>query len=220
MHINQFSLQLDLDDFTVENAYFRSFDSIVRRQLDPVWHKVGFKTKQLANDLGTLRRLLTYLLTFDPISFHSYLETIVSSNSSGTSNTMARSEKSEWLFTDAAHVIITTAKARCYTMDTKHADGGSTTNATVGSSRHDDDDWDILDEVTGEKEIVNAGDPVWKKWMPKNMKPVLEEPGKWGVLADVLLEIEHEIIARPLRLSTFAFLHLILSRGEKRLSQL
>ncbi|KAL4249974.1 hypothetical protein AB1N83_014127 [Pleurotus pulmonarius] len=50
---------LDLDDFNVENAYFRSFDIIVRRQLDSVWHKVGPKTKQLVNDLGTLRRLLT-----------------------------------------------------------------------------------------------------------------------------------------------------------------
>jgi len=51
-------LQLELDDFNVENAYFRSFDILVRRQLDPVWHKVGPKTKQLVNDLGTLRRLL------------------------------------------------------------------------------------------------------------------------------------------------------------------
>lgn len=52
--------QLDLDDLSVENAYFRSFDAIVRRQLDPVWHKVGPRTKQLVSDLATLRRLLTY----------------------------------------------------------------------------------------------------------------------------------------------------------------
>ena len=53
--------QLDLDDFKVDNAYFRSFDIVVRRQLDPVWHKVGPKTKQLVNDLGTLRRLLWFV---------------------------------------------------------------------------------------------------------------------------------------------------------------
>ena len=51
--------QLEVDDLNVENAYFRSFDAIVRRQLDPVWHKVGPRTKQLVNDLATLRRLLT-----------------------------------------------------------------------------------------------------------------------------------------------------------------
>lgn len=52
-------LQLDLDDLTVESAYFKSFDAVVRRQLDPVWHKVGPRTKQLVSDLATLRRLLT-----------------------------------------------------------------------------------------------------------------------------------------------------------------
>ena len=56
--ISLFFLQVELDDLTIENAYFRSFEIIVRKQLDPVWHKVGPKTKQLVNDLGTLRLLL------------------------------------------------------------------------------------------------------------------------------------------------------------------
>lgn len=51
-------IQLDLDDLSVESTYFRAFDSIVRRQLDPVWHKVGPRTKQLVGDLATLRSLL------------------------------------------------------------------------------------------------------------------------------------------------------------------
>lgn len=55
---------LDLDDFTVENAYFRMFDAVVRKQLDPVWHKVGAKTKQLVGDLTTLRNLLGSVLAF------------------------------------------------------------------------------------------------------------------------------------------------------------
>lgn len=62
--------QLDLDDLNVENAYFRSFDAIVRRQLDPVWHKVGPRTKQLVSDLATLRRLLSYAL------HHSFLSLV------------------------------------------------------------------------------------------------------------------------------------------------
>jgi DNA excision repair protein ERCC-4 len=51
--------QLDLDDFTVDNALFRNFDRIVRSQLDPVWHRVGAKTKKLVADLTQLRKLLT-----------------------------------------------------------------------------------------------------------------------------------------------------------------
>ena len=55
---------MDLDDLNVDNAYFRSFDILVRRQLDSVWHRVGPKTKQLVSDLATLRRLLVYVYAF------------------------------------------------------------------------------------------------------------------------------------------------------------
>jgi hypothetical protein len=55
--------QLELDDLNIESAYFRSFEAVVRRQLDPVWHKVGPRTKQLVNDLSTLRQLLTFVFT-------------------------------------------------------------------------------------------------------------------------------------------------------------
>ena len=53
---------------------------IVRRILDPVWHKVGPRTKQLVSDLATLRRLLSYLLTYDALAFHAYLETLIAAN--------------------------------------------------------------------------------------------------------------------------------------------
>ena len=49
-----------MEELTVENAFFKSFDSLIRNQLDPIWHRIGFKTKQLVNDLKTLRKLLKY----------------------------------------------------------------------------------------------------------------------------------------------------------------
>ena len=61
--LDTLAVQLDLDDLTIDNAYFRSFDMVVRRILDPVWHKVGPRTKQLVSDLATLRRLLTYVVS-------------------------------------------------------------------------------------------------------------------------------------------------------------
>ena len=36
---------LQSDDFTVEQASFRSFDYLLKSQLDPIWHKVSSKTK-------------------------------------------------------------------------------------------------------------------------------------------------------------------------------
>ena len=51
-------LQVETDDFSIEHAIFRAFDVVVRRQLDPIWHRVSAKTKQLVGDLTTLRNLL------------------------------------------------------------------------------------------------------------------------------------------------------------------
>lgn len=56
--------KVDVEDLTVENGLFKSFDEIVRRQLDPIWHTLGKRTKQLVSDLKTLRKLLDYLVRF------------------------------------------------------------------------------------------------------------------------------------------------------------
>ena len=56
------SNKVDVEDLTTESGLFKSFDEIVRRQLDPVWHTLGMKTKQLVADLRTLRKLADYLV--------------------------------------------------------------------------------------------------------------------------------------------------------------
>lgn len=64
--------KVDVEDLTVENGLFKSFDEIVRRQLDPIWHTLGKKTKQLVSDLKTLRKLLDYLVRYLGRSFLSF----------------------------------------------------------------------------------------------------------------------------------------------------
>ena len=49
---------LELDDWTLDSALHKSFDVIVRRQLDPIWHRVSFRTRQIVNDLTVLRGIL------------------------------------------------------------------------------------------------------------------------------------------------------------------
>ncbi len=51
---------LEMDDWNVDSALHKSFDVIVRRQLDPVWHRVSWRTKQIVNDLTVLRQILQY----------------------------------------------------------------------------------------------------------------------------------------------------------------
>lgn len=86
-----------MDDFTVEKALFKSFDVIIRRQLDPVWHCVSPKTKQLVGDLKTLRNLLGYLVSYDSVNFNLYLETILAAQNPNSG--------SYWIMTDPADKI-------------------------------------------------------------------------------------------------------------------
>ncbi|KAL1747983.1 hypothetical protein HDZ31DRAFT_79987 [Schizophyllum fasciatum] len=175
---------LDLDDLTVENAYFRSFDLIVRRQLDPVWHKVGPRTKQLVGDLATLRKLLGYLLSYDPIQFYMLLETIIEANQTSASGGK-KENHSPWLLTDAANVIISVAKRRCFIMN-------STRKEPVLEDV-DEDGWAALDEIngtTGQSQVTSDR----PRWLPSGVEPILEELPKWNLLADVLHEIEEELL--------------------------
>ncbi|KIM83728.1 hypothetical protein PILCRDRAFT_97161 [Piloderma croceum F 1598] len=192
---------LDLDDLNVENAYFRSFDAIVCRELDPAWHKVGLKTKQLVADLATLRRLLTYLLTYDPLAFHAYLETIIASNSTSASGG-PRQHQSPWLLTDAANIIFKVAKRRCYT----HSSGSTLVKRKEASpvinlvdDDEEEDAWDALDEIEGrvgvKSDKAKGKERERKKpWVPDDMDPVLEELPKWSLLAEILKEIEEEMM--------------------------
>ena len=103
----------DVEDWTFDSALHRSFDTIIRRQLDPVWHRTSFRTKQIVRDLSLLRTILHSLLTFDAMSFNKYLDTVLAASSPPPGST--RTSQSPWLFLDAANTLFATAKARVYT---------------------------------------------------------------------------------------------------------
>ncbi len=52
---------LELDDWTLNSALHRSFDMIIRRQLDPTWHRVSYRTRQIVSDLTVLRSILQWV---------------------------------------------------------------------------------------------------------------------------------------------------------------
>ncbi|KAG1844373.1 hypothetical protein F4604DRAFT_1821532 [Suillus subluteus] len=158
------------------SAYFRSFDAVV-----------GPWTKQLVGDLATLRRLLIYvfimiitlhftlglcyslyflnLLFYDALAFHAYLETLVASNTT-TATGAVKQHQSPWMLTNAANIIFSTAKRRCYNL---------TSPKSTAS----------VPERQKEKR---------KQWVPDNMSPGLEELPKWDLHADILQEIEEELM--------------------------
>lgn len=55
---------LDMEDWTLDSALHRSFDVAIRRQLDPIWHRVSFRTRQIVSDLTDLRQILQYVMAF------------------------------------------------------------------------------------------------------------------------------------------------------------
>ena len=100
------SRHVDTSELTLEAGLFKSFDRVLQRQLDPVWHMVTRKLKQIVYDLRTLRDVATYLLRYDAVTFLRYLETL----------RQAEGRECMWLFTDAAHTIFEQAKRRVYTL--------------------------------------------------------------------------------------------------------
>nr|WJN24989.1 single-stranded DNA endonuclease [Pseudozyma flocculosa] len=175
---------VETDDFSIEHAIFRAFDVVVRRQLDPIWHRVSAKTKQLVGDLTTLRNLLNYLLTYDCVTFNSYLETILASSTTTFTGT-TRQNQSAWLFMDAANVIFHEAKRRVYIWDE------SRTRQPTSEDRSYADDEEALLQAEGSRSSLLG--QAHEAPVPPEVEPVLEENPKWHLLQEVLDEVEQEI---------------------------
>jgi DNA excision repair protein ERCC-4 len=158
---------LDMEDWTPDAALHRNFDVTVRRLLDPIWHRVSWKTRTIVNDLSLLRRILHYLLTYDAVGFHEFLETVLSSNTPAPGS--SRQNHSPWLFLDAAHTVFATAKERVYAKEGMKREGTAMEDS----------------QETNMEDVTNG------------MDVVLEELPKWETLKDTLEEIENEIVLNP-----------------------
>ncbi|KAF3448232.1 hypothetical protein FNV43_RR08945 [Rhamnella rubrinervis] len=166
--------KVDVDDLTVENGLFKSFDEIVRRQLDPIWHTLGKKTKQLVSDLKTLRKLLDYLDRYDAVTYLKYLDTL----------RVSESFRSVWIFAESSYKIFEYAKKRVYRF--VKSDG----TKWIGPSKIS----------TGKKRKLKGGNDNEEAGGTSSshtnisivLDEVLEEAPKWKVLREVLEEIEEE----------------------------
>ncbi|CEG44750.1 dna repair endonuclease xpf [Plasmopara halstedii] len=153
---------LDAADLTMDKALAKSFSNFIRRQLDPLWHKLPFKTKQLVGDLSTLRQLLAYLPRYDAISYFSFLMSYQTMNSQ-------QRFPSPWLFTDAADRLLTAAKERLYQIvDYK-------TKKVVNPRRL------TCSNKSGSESVDNA-----------ELKLVLEHNPKWDALHEILDEVHEK----------------------------
>ncbi|KAK6842566.1 DNA excision repair protein ERCC-4 [Apiospora arundinis] len=137
---------LEMDDWNLDSALLKNFDIMVRRQLDPNWHRVSWKTKQIVNDLTVLRGMLTSVLAYDAVSLLQQLDTIHAAHSPQPGST--RQSQSPWMFLDAAHTIFSTAKQRVYASNIKANE--NTPIDTLRPVLEEQPKWALLAEILEE----------------------------------------------------------------------
>ena len=106
------------DMMSVENAISRTFYKLLQRELDPIWHQLSWRTKQLVTDMKTLHSVLSYLTRYDCITFHAFVSALKT-----TENAM---KSGGWMILDAAETLFRTAELRVF--------GGNETNINVGTA--------------------------------------------------------------------------------------
>lgn len=60
---------LETENWTLENVYYSGFLNMVRAQLNPLWHRISHRSKQLVYDLATLRDLLVQSTSTECVRF-------------------------------------------------------------------------------------------------------------------------------------------------------
>lgn len=137
---------LEMEDWNLDSALTRNFDLMVRRQLEPNWHRVSWKTKQIAGDLTVLRGMLQSILALDAVSFLQQLDTIHAAHKPAPGTT--RQTESPWLFSDAAQTIFETARQRVYS--SKQKAGPNSTIESLKPVLEEQPKWAVLADVLEE----------------------------------------------------------------------
>ncbi|GBG34527.1 DNA repair endonuclease XPF [Hondaea fermentalgiana] len=164
---------IDVSGLTVENGLFRSFEVTLRRQLDPLWHKVGRKTKQLVHDVGVLRRLLPDLLRLDAVTFLRVLDGI-------RDEVTGHQAPSLWLLTDSADRMFRYARTRVF-------------RTPKLKTKRSADSLAVMDPTTLPSTIVLDG----TGQQQCKLKIDVEENPKFGLLRRVIREVRTLLRHRP-----------------------
>ncbi|XP_042856458.1 DNA repair endonuclease XPF-like [Penaeus japonicus] len=108
---------IDTDEFTPENAISKSFEKILKVQLEPIWHQLSARTKMLIADLKVMRTVLMYLTQYDCVTFYNLINSL--------KTTEKAIQSSGWMFLGAAETLFVNAKLRVF------GSGASPTKKTV-----------------------------------------------------------------------------------------
>ncbi|KAK4314835.1 hypothetical protein Pmani_013905 [Petrolisthes manimaculis] len=97
---------IDTDEFCTENAISKSFERMLKVLLDPIWHQLSSRTRQLVADLKVLRTLLEYLTQYDCITFYNLVSSL--------RTTEKALQSSGWMLLNSAETLFVNAKLRVF----------------------------------------------------------------------------------------------------------
>ncbi len=159
---------LDPSVLSVENAMLKSFDYIMKSQLEGEWHRISPKQKQLMEDVKTLRSLLDNLLRYDAITFYKHLLNLHTTSTQKFNQYNA----SMWLTTVSAETIFTKSKSRVYII-------AKLQSLTTPSSRSQSQPGKVSQSSSIEKALDIQSEII----------PTMEVPPKWDLLGSVMQDI-------------------------------
>jgi len=141
------NLQSAAEELTVENSISKSFHKILQRELDPVWHQLSWKTRQLVADLKTLRTVMTYLTQYDCITFYNLVAALRTAESAMKSG--------GWVLLDSAETLFLSAKGRVFSdieagPAKKAKVGGEEDREEVGLDMEENPKWNAISEIVAE----------------------------------------------------------------------
>lgn len=102
------------------------------------------------------------MLTYDAVSFHQYLDTILAAHSAPPGST--KLNYSPWLFEDAAHILFQTAKSRVYRQKSSQSQPTGPSSAslpdTLEPTLEEQPKWNVLAEILVEIEQDMYQNPI------------------------------------------------------------
>ncbi|KAJ2555514.1 DNA repair protein RAD16 [Coemansia sp. RSA 1933] len=102
---------LDAASINVESCLFRYFDAMVRRMLNPHWHRLSPRIRAMVTDLASLRRIAEFITAYDCVSLLRFLDTLLVANRPGAG---ISAPAAEWLASDSANILYSVARARVF----------------------------------------------------------------------------------------------------------
>ncbi|KAJ2222765.1 DNA repair protein RAD16, partial [Coemansia sp. RSA 485] len=104
---------LDPETVNVESSLFRYFDAMVKRQLQPYWHRLSARVRGMVADLASLRHLAELITAYDCVSLQKYLDTLLLS-SKATQGAVSSAPAASWLASDSANILFAVSRSRVF----------------------------------------------------------------------------------------------------------